>query len=91
MSARVADVFLPLESPQLAQRIARALAVEAADGPPRSRATVTAEGSVLHLHFEAEDTRGLRAAANSFLRWADAAIAVARVAERASESFKLNP
>lgn len=88
MSARTLDAYLSFESSQLAERVAQALAVETREHPPRTRAALDVAGDTVHLRLEADDTRGLRAATNSFLRWADTAAEVARAAARASESFK---
>lgn len=91
MSRREAHIVLRLDSPQMAQRVAKALEVETRDNPPYTHASVTAQGTELHVRVESEETRGLRAATNSYLRWADTAIQVARAAERSSESFKRGP
>lgn len=80
--ARTLDVEIPLESEKLADAVARALQVETDDAPPRCRIEVTHEGSTLRLRILAEETRGLRAGVNSYLRWADTAIEVARLAHR---------
>lgn len=88
---RLLDVELPLESEALATHVARTLAAEAHASPPRTRVRVAREGATVRLRIEAEDTRSLRAGANSFLRWADTAIAVARAALASSESFKGSP
>lgn len=85
------DLFLPFESPQVAQRVARALEVETRDTPPRTRAALHVEGATLHLRIESEEVRGLRAAANSFLRWAETAASVARAAEEGTKPFKRTP
>lgn len=72
------DVTVATDSPAMAEAVAKALRVETNDLPPRTRVTVEARGAELLLHIDAEETRGLRAAAHSFLRWADASIAAAR-------------
>jgi tRNA threonylcarbamoyladenosine modification (KEOPS) complex Pcc1 subunit len=54
--------------------VARALAVELADGPEGSRATIRADSRTLHIAIEAGDASALRAAMNSVLRLADAAL-----------------
>jgi tRNA threonylcarbamoyladenosine modification (KEOPS) complex Pcc1 subunit len=72
------DVTVPVERPEIAQAVAQSLSVEARDTPPRTSVRVEAHGSELRFHFEAEETRGLRAAVHSYLRWADTSIAVAR-------------
>jgi tRNA threonylcarbamoyladenosine modification (KEOPS) complex Pcc1 subunit len=74
---RTLQVTLAAPSPDVALRAAQALAVETRDAPPGTTVNVRAEGDRLLLSFEAEETRALRAAANSFLRWADVALAVA--------------
>lgn len=39
-------------------------------GPARCKASVSRRGNVLYLKIEAAETAALRAAVNSFLRWA---------------------
>jgi len=79
-AAKRLDIVVPLESERLADAVARALAVETDEAPPRTRLAVERHGAELRLHVESDDARGLRAGANSLLRWADTAIAVARAA-----------
>jgi len=65
----------------VAKGMAAALSVEADAGLPRVRASVGRDSSGVGLLLEAEDPSALRAALNSYLRWADLA---ARVAQGAS-------
>ena len=50
------------------------LSPEAGREIPRSRVTVGGEGSVAEIVVEAEDAAALRAALNSYLRWAQVAL-----------------
>jgi len=54
----------------------RSLAPEAGREIPRSRVAVRGEGEVAEIVVEAEDTSALRAALNSYLRWAQVAFDV---------------
>ena len=56
--------------------VRRSLAPEAGREIPRSRVTVRGEGEVAEIVVEAEDTSALRAALNSYLRWAQVAFDV---------------
>jgi KEOPS complex subunit Pcc1 len=56
----------------------RALAPEAGREIPRTRVEVSGRGRALTLRIDAEDTGALRAALNSYLRWADVAAGVVR-------------
>ena len=60
----------------------RALAPEAGREIPKTSVRVTGRGKSLTLTIDAEDTGALRAAVNSYLRWADVAAGAARVAKR---------
>jgi len=82
MSTHVLDVTLTVDSPETARAVAQSLSVEARDAPPGTRVQVHARDAEIQLHFEAEETRGLRAAAHSFLRWADVAIGAAQAVGR---------
>ncbi len=59
-----------------AEVLRRSLAPEAGREIPRSRATVRGEGDVAEIVLEADDSSALRAALNSYLRWAQVAIDV---------------
>lgn len=66
-----------------ARALAGALAPETASGEvPKTRATcaLDAEGA-LRIDIDADDLSSLRAAVNSYLRWADAAERAARLAQ----------
>jgi len=54
------------------------LSPEAGREIPRSRVTVRGDGDVAEVVVEAEDTSALRAALNSYLRWAQVALDVRR-------------
>jgi len=51
----------------------KALSPEAGREIPGTRVRVTGRGKTLTLDIEADDTGALRAALNSYLRWADVA------------------
>lgn len=87
-SPRRAEFRFPCDSPEQALRLVKSLSVEAGAGPPRTRVRLASEHSWLVLYIEAPDSRGLRAAANSFLRWIHTALEVDRLAGREPESFK---
>ncbi|OGS48774.1 MAG: hypothetical protein A3K68_00095 [Euryarchaeota archaeon RBG_16_68_13] len=61
--------------------VRKALAPEAGRDIPRTAVRVTGRGESLVLRIEAEDTGALRAALNSYLRWADVASGVVREAK----------
>lgn len=56
--------------------VRRALAPEAGREIPRARVVVRGEGDLAEIVVEAEDTSALRAALNSYLRWAQVALDV---------------
>lgn len=56
--------------------VRRALAPEAGRDFPRATVAISGSGSRMVLTIEAEDTAALRAAVNSYLRWADVAARV---------------
>lgn len=85
---RSLDVVVDLASEAVARAVAEALGPETATAPERTRVRVEPEGARLRILIEAEDTRGLRAAAHSYLRLVEAAAAVAAVGGRGGESFK---
>ena len=58
----------------------KSLAPEAGREIPGTRVRVAGRGDALTLTIEAEDAGALRAAVNSYLRWADVAAGVAREA-----------
>jgi len=57
-----------------------ALAPEGGRDVPRARVSVRGEAKRLTITLEADDTSALRAALNSYLRWAEVAAAVSREA-----------
>lgn len=60
--------------------IRKALAPEAGRDVPKVRTDVRGRGRLVSIVFEAQDTSALRAAVNSYLRWADLAAGVHEVA-----------
>jgi KEOPS complex subunit Pcc1 len=56
----------------------KALAPEAGREIPGTRVTVAGRGATVTLTIEAEDAGALRAAVNSYLRWADVAAGVVK-------------
>jgi tRNA threonylcarbamoyladenosine modification (KEOPS) complex Pcc1 subunit len=82
MTSRRAAYRIPCDSQEQAHRLERALSIEAEAGPPRTKIHVASEGDVLVITIDADDSRGLRAATNSFLRWAHTALEVDRIAGR---------
>lgn len=77
--SRSATYRIPCDNPEQARRIERALSIETRDAPPRTRITITSEATQLIVTITSDDTRGLRAATHSFLRWAQTALDVDRV------------
>ncbi len=66
-----------LDGPE-APVIRNALAPEAGRGVLKARIQVSGSGRRLAIAIEADDTGALRAAVNSYLRWADVAARVRR-------------
>lgn len=64
-----------LEGPD-ADVVRRALQPEAGRELPRAAVEITGSGSRVVVTIDAEDTAALRAALNSYLRWADVALRV---------------
>ena len=58
----------------------KALSPEAGREIPGTRVRVTGRGKTLTLDIEADDSGALRAALNSYLRWADVAAGVVKEA-----------
>ena len=56
--------------------VRRALEPETGRDVPRASVAISGSGSRMVLTIEAEDTAALRAAVNSYLRWADVAARV---------------
>ncbi|MFQ6012339.1 MAG: KEOPS complex subunit Pcc1 [Thermoplasmata archaeon] len=71
MSVRKAWVRVETEA---AKTLATALGPEAARPVPRSRIVLTTTPEALVMEVEARDTNALRAALNSYLRWASGAL-----------------
>ncbi len=68
----------------VATAVEGALSVEAGGGIPKVDARVTRTGEDLRVDLVSEDLPSLRAAVNSFLRWATMAAEVAEDAEAAA-------
>lgn len=66
---------ITFEGPE-ADVVRRALAPEAGRDVPKARVALRGRGRRLTLTIDADDTSALRAAANSYLRWADVAARV---------------
>jgi len=77
--AHVAELAVRVRG-DVATGMAAALSVEADAGLPRVRASVARPGGAVVLRLEADDPSALRAALNSYLRWADLAANVSRTA-----------
>lgn len=71
MSVRRAWVRVETEA---AETVAAALGPEAIRPLPRSAVSLTTTSSALVMEVEARDTGALRAALNSYLRWASGAL-----------------
>ncbi|MGQ0797542.1 MAG: KEOPS complex subunit Pcc1 [Methanobacteriota archaeon] len=70
---------ITLEGPE-ADVVRRALAPESGRDVPKARVGLRGGGRRLTLTIDADDTSALRAAVNSYLRWADVAARVVREA-----------
>ena len=81
-ASRHAEYRIPCDSSEQAQRVQRALDVETRDAPPRTRIKIMSEAATVVVTIDSDDTRGRRAATHSFLRWAQTALDVDRVATR---------
>lgn len=68
---------ITLDGPE-ADIVRRALAPEAGRDVPKARVALSGRGRRLTITIDAEDTSALRAAVNSYLRWADVAARVRR-------------
>jgi len=68
---------ITLEGPE-ASVLRRALEPEAGRDVPKARVTVAGGPRRLSITIDADDTSALRAAVNSYLRWADLAARVHR-------------
>ncbi|HLE47144.1 MAG TPA: KEOPS complex subunit Pcc1 [Candidatus Thermoplasmatota archaeon] len=80
MTTHRAEYRIPCDAADQAERIRRALSVEQDGTPARTTVRVTTDGATLVLTMVSTDARGLRAATNSFLRWANTALEVDRLA-----------
>jgi tRNA threonylcarbamoyladenosine modification (KEOPS) complex Pcc1 subunit len=75
----------------VARAVEGALAVEAEDGLPRVSARLERTQEDLQVHLVSEDLASLRAAINSFLRWASMAAEVSSGAERLMDNTYEDP
>lgn len=69
--------------PPIALAVEGALSPESTSEVHKTSGRTTREGDAVRVELRAEDLSSLRAALNSYLRWADAAEKAARVAMRA--------
>ncbi len=77
-----ASLVLECEDEAEAAAVAGALAVEASDPLPKATAAVTQRATVVGIDVAARDLPSLRAAVNSFLRWARVAAESAAAGRR---------
>lgn len=66
--------------PALARALHGALSPETGSEVPKTRSRCALEADGLRVDIDADDLSSLRAALNSYLRWADAAERAARIA-----------
>jgi tRNA threonylcarbamoyladenosine modification (KEOPS) complex Pcc1 subunit len=90
MKAR-ATVRLKIPSEKKLRTILASLEPEAGNSTGRSRTTLAKEGDFLILKIEAKDTVALRAALNSYLRWAGSILNVFQTLEREEGSSASKP
>ncbi len=74
MPAHRASFTFHLSDSSSARAAATALALEVADGPEGSTASLAVTGTTIEAELEADSVSGLRAATNSLLRLLDAAM-----------------
>ena len=74
------SLLFSFTSEALADAVSGALAPETESEVPKTRSEVSRAGAEVRVRIEAEDLASLRAALNSYLRWADAADRAARLA-----------
>lgn len=82
VSSHSASLTLHCEDEAEAAAVAGAVGVEAREGLPKATARVAREADVVRVDVTARDAATLRAAVNSFLRWARVAEEAARAARR---------
>ena len=70
-----------LEAGASVQAVLDALAPESGREVPRASAMIRADGEKVVIDVEAEDPGAMRAALNSYLRWASLALEASRVAK----------
>jgi tRNA threonylcarbamoyladenosine modification (KEOPS) complex Pcc1 subunit len=75
-----ASITLDLDTDAQADALEASLRPELGDEVPGSTAILRREGRTLLLEVHAEDAGAMRAALNSYLRWADTALRVHAVA-----------
>lgn len=69
-----AEVTLPCGSAEQAEWVRRAIQAEVDEAPDGAHTVLRTEGERLHASLEAADVAGLRAALNTLVRLADAAL-----------------
>ena len=70
---RCAEIVLKLKG-DTARIVANSLSPEVRREIPRTRTEIYQKGEEMHLKIKAQDTNALRAAVNSYIRWAKVAI-----------------
>ena len=71
------SLMVDVETIDLARILHEALQPETLSVPSdRARATLTAQGNILHIQIDADDLTALRAAMNSYLAWVSASLGV---------------
>ena len=78
MRAQEATLFFSFSN-DIAAALHGALAPEGEAEVPKTRTTIERAGTEIRITIRAEDLAALRAALNSYLRWADAAERAARI------------
>jgi tRNA threonylcarbamoyladenosine modification (KEOPS) complex Pcc1 subunit len=73
-SPHTAHVSLPCGSSAQAELVRRAIQAEADEAPDGARCVLSVRGEALEAAIEAADVAGLRAALNTVVRLADAAL-----------------
>jgi len=73
MAEQIAACTIELEGAASPEVIAGALAPEAGSGVPGTEAEVSVVGGAIQIKLKARDISSLRAAVNSYLRWASLA------------------
>ena len=88
--AHLAAVAIDIQG-DVARGVEAAISVEAAAGLPRVRTELSRRDHGLDLRLESDDVASLRAALNSYLRWADMAALVSGRAAGAPVAGEVSP